>query len=183
MAVDVTICVHMQGSIGASIWPAAWKESCERNLREGNHTMSAAIKDATSCCSEEADPSAARVSVQEILCTGAQVWMCMCMHMHSNAHDSVCVYICVWVCEPCKMIPSVNGQFLMCTMIPDFAISGGGGCRLSRTSSDGHISRLLLHSPDGQQLHQDSYYKGVNAGQCRRRCSPLNPSTDRITVG
>lgn len=29
--------------------------------------MSAAIKDATSCCSEEADPSAARVSVQAFL--------------------------------------------------------------------------------------------------------------------
>ncbi len=28
--------------------------------------MSAVIKDATSCCSEEADPSAARVSVQEL---------------------------------------------------------------------------------------------------------------------
>ncbi len=35
--------------------------------------MSAAIKDATSCCSEEADPSAARVSVQEFLWMGAQV--------------------------------------------------------------------------------------------------------------
>lgn len=73
MAVDVTVCVHTQVGICAFVWPAAWKESCERNLREGYHTMSAAIKDATSCCSEEADPSAARVSMQEILWTGAQV--------------------------------------------------------------------------------------------------------------
>ena len=43
-----------------------------KNLRDGNHTMSAAIKDATSCCSEEADPSAARVGVQEFLWMGAQ---------------------------------------------------------------------------------------------------------------
>lgn len=35
--------------------------------------MSAAIKDATSCCSEEADPSAARVSEQDFLWTDAQV--------------------------------------------------------------------------------------------------------------
>lgn len=35
--------------------------------------MSAAIKDAASCCSEEADPSAAGVSVQELLWKGAQV--------------------------------------------------------------------------------------------------------------
>lgn len=67
------MCVHMQVSICAFTWPAAWKESCERNLREGNHTMSAAIKDATSCCSEEADPSAARVSEQDFLWTDAQV--------------------------------------------------------------------------------------------------------------
>lgn len=39
--------------------------------------------------------------------------MCMCMHL--NAHDCVCV--------PCKMTPSVNSQFLMRTTIPDFAIS------------------------------------------------------------
>lgn len=65
------MCVNMQVSVSA--FPAAWKEFWDRNLTEGNHSVSAAIKDATSCCSEEADPSAALASVQDFLCMGGQV--------------------------------------------------------------------------------------------------------------
>lgn len=83
--------------------------------------MSAAIKDATSCCSEEADPSAARVSVQ--MCTYVRALDC----------------VCVCVCMPCKMIPSINSQFLMRTAIPDFVFAEYR-C-MSCAFSDGHISR------------------------------------------
>lgn len=68
---DKTMWVNMQVSVSA--FPAAWKEFCDRNLTEGNHSVSAAIKDATSCCSEEADPSAALGSAQDFLCMGGQV--------------------------------------------------------------------------------------------------------------
>lgn len=75
--------------------------------------MSAATKDAASCCREEADPSAER----ELLCTRK----CLCM----------CVFAVA-----CRTIPSVNGCFLMrATSLQP------GGCRVSSASaSDGHIS-------------------------------------------
>lgn len=52
--------------------------------------MSAAIKDATSCCIEESDPYGVSVSVD--------------------------------VCAACKMIPTVNGHFLMPTAIFAFSL-------------------------------------------------------------
>ena len=54
--------------------------------------MSAAIKDVTSCCSEEADPSAARVSLDGR--TGANVYV----HALECTWLWLCVCVCVCVC-------------------------------------------------------------------------------------
>lgn len=69
-----------------------WKEFWDRNLTEGNHSVSAAIKDATSCCSEEADPSAALASAQDFLCMGGQVEMSMCMNLKPRLCVSTLLY-------------------------------------------------------------------------------------------
>lgn len=84
--------------------------------------MSAAIKGATSCYSVEADS----YSVHKPPWTSAPMQMSTCVHLKPHGH------VCDYVCTSCKMIPGVNGKFLMCTSSPGRAISR-------------RVSALLMH--------------------------------------
>lgn len=90
--------------------------------------------------------------------------MCVCVRVH--AQDSV---VCM-----CKMIPGVNGCFLMCPAVSDVAISLGS-VDYRRASFDEHISRYLLHLPSRTEL-------GHVQGSVVQTALFLNPHVDCVIV-